>query len=277
MRTCGDRISIVLRAYLDSGGDVDPKQNKIVTLACYSSTDKDWTGIEGEWTKAVLKAWDGCVVQDGMTPHLHTQALVAGTKPFTTENGWTAEKRFGFLQDCSRIIAEHCSDGKLKGISASVILADFKKVYREFPETPHFQDICCFFCVSRGLAWSHEIAVEFLANGGSVYFDRTDPFRGAVTNLWNNGKFVHKHRDTWGKLENVGCVIMQHTPAIQMADILAWSINAKYLGWIHGEWQTTLLDVDRPFLWLNEAILRHPDKSEIGRWPELGLPKRRVR
>jgi len=267
----------VVRTYLDSGGDVDPKQNKIVTLACYSSKDEHWPEIETRWNEVVLTAWDGCVIPDGMTPHLHTQSLIARTKPFTKENGWTDEKRLGFLQGCSTIIVEGCSRGNLKGISASVILADFQKIRRELPETPDFQDVCSFFCVSQGLSWSQEIAVDFLANGGSVYFDRTDPFRGAVTNLWNNGKFIHRHRDSWGKLEHVGCVRMQSTPAIQLADILAWSINAKYQGWIHGEWQAALLDVDRPFLWLNEAILRHPEKSEIGRWSELGLPKRRVR
>ena len=163
MRMCGERISLVVRSYLDSGGNVDPKQSKIVTLACYSSTDDHWPAIESKWSQAVERAWSDCVVPDGVTPHLHTQALIAGTKPFTKENGWTQERAFSFLEDCSSIIRGNCELGTLKGISASAILEDFHKVYLAFPDTPHFQDICAFFCVSRGLAWSHEIAVDFLA------------------------------------------------------------------------------------------------------------------
>lgn len=275
MRTCGKRVSVVVRTYLDSGGDVDPKQNKIVTLGCYSSKDEHWPTIESKWIEAVTAAWDGCVVPEGVTPHLHTQALIAATKPFTEENGWNQRKALGFLEACSNIIIECCELGILKGISATTILADFQKVQRELPETPHFQDACSFFCVSRGLAWSPDIADDFIEHGGSVYFDRKDPFRGAITNLWSNNKFVGKHRDSWGKLQHVGPAIMQNTPAIQAADILAWSINAKYAGWIHGDWQTSLLAVDRPYLWLNESILRHPNKAELGRWPDLGLPQRR--
>lgn len=269
----GRRILVPISGYLDSSNDRGT--HDVITLACFSAMADDWPPFENAWMEAVDKAWNGCVVPEDTTPHLHAANLISGQPPFTKANGWTLDKATTLLADCSNVIQAHWNAGKIMGVSATVMIGDYKRVCVDVPDTPAYQDICAFFCMSRVFAWSPEIAAEFLSHGGSIYFDRNDPFRGAPTNLFRNKKFMKKNRDSWGKLTDVGCVIMEMTPAIQAADLLAWSISAGWKKWEHGLWQRQLLQLRRPFLWLNEHILRHPADGALAEWKELGLPKRR--
>lgn len=276
LRADGCRILVAidgLDGYLDSSNDLGT--HEVLTLACFSALGSNWPKFEHDWMKTVYAAWEGCVIPPGTIPHLHTANLIGGHRPFTERNGWDQGKVNSFLESCATVIERHANDGRIKGISSTVVLSDYDNVCLDIPETPAYQDICAFFCVSRAFAWTEELAEHFMSHGGSIYFDRTDPFRGAPMNLFCNKKFVRKNPHSWGKVHNVGVVVMEQTPAVQASDMLAWSINADYKKWMHGDWQRRLLALDRPFLWLNDSILRHPDRAELGKWKDLGLPRRK--
>jgi hypothetical protein len=176
-----------------------------------------------------------------------------------------------FLGGCAAVIEDFWKAGRIQGISSSVVLADYEKVCADLPEIPAYEDICSFFCMSRAFAWSPQIAAHFLEHGGSIYFDRNDPFRGGPVNLFSNKRFVKKNPKSWGKVYDIGHVVMERTPAIQAADLLTWAINARHRNRVCGAWKDRLLALERPFLCLNESILRHPDQAQLARWKDLGL------
>ena len=60
-----------------------------------------------------------------------------------------------------------------------------------------------------------------------------------------------------------------------MADMLAWSVNAQYKGFIHGGWRYHLLNVKREKMWLDEQTMMNPDPNRLEEFLASSLQTRR--
>ena len=74
----------------------------------------------------------------------------------------------------------------------------------------------------------------------------------------------------------IGEFDMRHVPALQMADILAWSINAAHGHRIVADWQAAILDIPRDRDWLDEERLKRMDPQTLDKVKQLKLPTRRA-
>jgi len=268
----------VLCTYFDTGNEINPRAYEIVTLAGYSAKDEDWHRIQARWQTAVSRAWATCDMPEDMTPYLHTTDLITKNKPFTRARGWNKSKEESLLSECVEIIAEESRTDKFRGVSSSVLLDDYAKVRRDERKgirTPPIEDICSSFCAGYALAWSLDFAESYFKDGASLYFDQNEPFRGSIVNRRRHKRL--RNTGVWQKLVHVGEVNMKVVPAVQMADLLAWSINARYEGSIRGDWQRRLLNVPRESQWLDELALRSPRVDHLETLLALKLPNRRFR
>jgi hypothetical protein len=268
------RIVIVLKAYFDAGNEIDSTQYDIVTLAGMSARERDWPEFESAWQNAVAASWAECDMPP-IQPYLHTTDMIAGNEPFTRKRGWTAARMDKLFEACALMVAEACDSKRFRLVSASVLLKDYKQVKSEGVRLANVEDICASFCVASAVAWSPEFAEEFMNNGAELYFDRNEPFRGSIVNRQQHRKL--RNDPAWTKLILVGSVDSKLTPALQPADLLAWSLNAYHVDNVKGGWQLAMLSIEREKYNLGKRGLRQPNMDHLGPLLDLNLPTRRFR
>lgn len=269
------RIVIVLKAYFDAGNEIDSTQYDIVTLAGISAREEDWPRFEISWLNAVTAAWSECDMPPDVQPYLHTTNMLTGNEPFTKKRGWNTTRLNALFETCALIIAEASDSKRFRLVSASVLLKDYREVRAEGVRLASVRDICASFCVASAVAWSPAFAADFMQHGAELYFDQNELFRASITNRQHHRKL--RNHPAWAKLSLVGSVNSKITPAVQPADLLAWSINAHQIGKVKGGWQLALLSLEREKYNIGKRSLRKPNMDQLGPLLDLNLPAPRFR
>jgi hypothetical protein len=266
------RIVIVLKAFYDHGNDINSELYDIVTLAGYSAREKDWPAFENRWKTRVARAWADCRNMPDVQPYIHVAEMMVGRCPFSRDQGWTDARIQSLLSDCSLHIAEATATKLFRGVACSVLLKDYKKIRREGIAVASVEDICSSFCVARAVAWNADFAEDFMREGAELYFDQNGPFRGSIANRKKHGKL--RRNEAWKKLGAVGEVDSTVVPAVQAADLLAWSVDSYQEGKRpSGTWQLAMVSIERENLFLGEHALRNPNRDELERLLGLNLAR----
>ncbi len=141
-----------------------------------------------------------------------------------------------------------------------------KKAMPELPET--IEDICASESVGFALKWGRYID----AKKYELYFDRGEPFYGYISTRWRHPK-AQKDIELMKDIIHVGESTSREVPALQMADLFAWSVNRANQE--TKEWHIRLHDLPWESRLLDYEHLIKPNLGALKRMASWELPRRK--
>jgi hypothetical protein len=232
-----DELLIALRAYLDSSGKLN---DNWITLAAVAASDGMWGEFEGKW-KEIL---------DGHTPkgeYIHMKEIYRLEKAFAKELGWTHDNAFGLVNNCLSYMSV-LDKKRFRMFYCKIDLNAWQKLRNETYQIPSPVELCNKFCAETILGWyllHYPDLIDPQTDTVKYFFDRNEYFYQPFFDKWNRELNLAEQNEVWSiwkVIEEVAPAIMQKTPGIQAADIIAWGMNretfaqegdlAKYLGHI---------------------------------------------
>ena len=256
-------ILVAFKSYFDGGNQADSTQYKVLSLAAISGTSIHWADFERRWKK---------VLENHGAPWLHTTDAVSLQGPFKE---WDAGRVNAFISDCVTVM-ERCAavrlgrkivHSALRPVTISVVLRDFKRALQKIPLLGCPEHLCAIqaaaCCLTYG-KWLEYDKYQF-------FFDQNEPFYGHIKDRTCNRK-SKRSSPTWNVV-HLGESNMRDVPALQAADVLAWSVNHQ--SGVMREWQQRLLAIDRDQQWLDYASLVKAKPEDLEVIAAFGLPHRR--
>jgi hypothetical protein len=260
-----------MKAFYDYGNEANSLIYDVFTLASVFGTKDEWKPFERDWREA-LKG-------NKNAPYLHTTDALAKI-PRGPYVGWTKPEIDKLLTDCVAVIARHIAiritahnPGRMGlGVNTQTInLKDYKRAKSFKPDLPPVTEICATNAIVRTLEWKEAVnMVETRADFIHMIFDQNEPFFGHVEDRFKNKK-AHK------ALPDLDCISsrteadMRDQPALQMADVIAWSCNHSQVRY---RWKNRLMS----FKWIRDDFnydgLVNPRQDSIDLVKTWRLPPR---
>lgn len=242
-------LLVVLKSYFDAANQSDSTQYDVITLASVSGVPGQWRPFEREW-KSVLKKHGA--------PYLHTTDVVSlANHPFTKANGWDERRRDAFISDCASVLEDHTFRPRMRRLPNgkpglvphvyTVKLKDFVQATAANPDVPRSVDE---LCAVQSLARLDHIGQIMGAHFYQLYFDRNERFRGHIEDRRRNRKARQNLAPMIDRIQHCGESDMRDVPALQMADLYAWSFSHKSAV-VRFEWQRRVL---RQGWWIEEFM-----------------------
>jgi len=272
-RTSGDDQFVILRSYFDGGNQADSTQYDILTVAVISGTKDQWAPIESAWAEVLRVHHVG---------FLHTTDAVALNDPYSKRNGWDEARRDKFINDCvsavEPLLARQLRPNEPEGhggaypCMVSIDLHDHQTAQIGQAHVPKdANEICAVQALRRCLEFGTDIVGAHFYH---LIFDQGEPFRGYIEDRRRNGK-VRKEHPLLDRITSVTDADMRSVPALQVADLFAWSVSHRnrksYFSWQ----KRVLMDLDWMDDLMDSKILSNPNQQfteSVNRWR---LPRRR--
>lgn len=228
---------VALRAYLDSSRKLN---DNYITLAAVAANEDMWQEFEVVWRE----------ILDGHTPkgqYVHMSEVYRLEKAFDKQLGWTHEIAFGLVNKCLGYMSQ-LDKKRFRMFYCTVEVRAWQKLRAETYQMPDPIELCNKFCAETVLGWyllHYPDVINLAADSVNYFFDRNEDFYQPFLDKWNrelNLAEATGETSIWHVISEVAPAIMQRTPGIQAADIIAWGINretfategetAKHLGHI---------------------------------------------
>jgi len=269
---------VILKSYFDGGNQADSKQYDRITLAAVSGTSDEWKNLE--------LAWNTVLTHHGAN-FLHTTDAIGLQKEFSKKKGWTDDLVDSLILDCVEVVAQHLLvPGKIhvpgpfgyrlnverSGLNATTFtipLRDYRQARRVNPKLPNsVTEVCATESLGLCLKWGKVIG----AGGYELYFDRGEPFFGHISDRYNNKK-SKRAIPLMEKVVQLATSNMKRVPALQVADLFAWSAN--HINDVRRGWHARLNRLDWYSLILDYRRLLKPTPGALEKLASWNLPKRR--
>jgi hypothetical protein len=261
---------VVLKSYFDGSNHADSREYDRISIAAVCGTGKQWKKFDTAWRKVLYKH---------RVDYLHTTDAVSLQNDFATEKGWNKTRVDSFIGDCVSVIRSHMAipprtsgGGERMGllpITLTVPFDDWLRAKRDVPEIPEtIEDICARESVAYALKWGKYIGSKKY----ELYFDRGEPFYGYIRNTWRHPK-AQIDIELMKDIINVSESISREIPALQMADLFAWSVNRANQE--TRQWHIRLHDLPWESRLLDYEHLVNPNPDALKRIASWGLPPRR--
>jgi hypothetical protein len=258
---------MVLKSFFDAGNKADSSQYDVVSLAVVSGTKDEWQPFDKQWRGVLRKH---------RAEFLHTTDAVSRKGIY---EGWTEAQRDHFLKDCVDIAAQSCARAKIDDVPGrfgiycfvvTFVLKDFIEVAKTIPGSPNnANESCLRQALGEILPWATEQAA---CDECHLFFDQGEPFYGHLCHLLQNKKAL-RDAHLLQKITQQSECDMRLMPALQLADLYAWSVSHKLGSW-QPKWQTKLLKTHYRWQWMDQKNLRHVDIAGQERFLSWKLPKR---
>ena len=207
-----DHILIVLKSYFDGGGEADSTQYDHLTLAAMIGRPKHWRKFDQAWKRTLAKHHAN---------YLHTTDA-ANLKGLYED--WDDESVDEFLNDCVTVIQGNTAPQKfgagIRAITVTVVLKDLVRANRENPQIGTAEENCVIPCLNAALIFGQRSGCTKF----ECYFDQGEHFYGHVKDRMVN-KRSKKHDSILADIVHLGESNMRLVPALQAADLFAWSVN----------------------------------------------------
>lgn len=248
---------MLVKAYLDGGNQPDSTQYETVTLAALVGRLKELRQFERGWRTLLNKHG---------APYVHTTDIVTFNNDF--EKGWDETRRDAFLQDCAKLLRESCAVHSptmqpfaLLPYTITVVLKDLKRIQADFPNLPH--DATEILAVNAA-GFALDCFQKFEAHFLELHFDRNEPFIGHVRDRLKHGRFTRDTKREDGldlsRILSIGEADSRFVPALQAADLLAYSVGSKDN--VRFGWQKAVLDMDRIKVWFDYSAMATLDAEQ---------------
>jgi hypothetical protein len=257
---------MVLKSYFDGGNKDDSSQYATVSLACVAAIDSDWLPFERDW-RIMLQRFFGDRHQE---PHLHTVDAVTGNGVY---EGWGAEKTQDFLADCVRVALDHFIQAKkpetgfagrygLYGCVITINLEDFLEHAGTAADAPqNANEVLLRQTLTHLLPWS-QLGADPPCDECHCTFDQGEPFYGHLDDILTRKK-AKQDATLLANITSRTKANMRRVPALQLADLLAWSQSHKFdenkPAWLEG-----ILKADCDREWFDrDSIKSLPDQQAV--------------
>jgi hypothetical protein len=198
---------VALQAYFD-GSRTDGQS---MTLAAIAADEPIWQDIEDQW-RTVLKI-------GGNAPYCHMKEAMALQGAF---EGWTPKDRDFLLHGLASLLSEFGAKPRFSSFTCTVDL-DAHRRWKKVNRIPPPEKLCTRSVLPRILDWYAGFP-EPIVDAVELFFDRNEKFMGHVLKDWNNKK-IRRLQPVWDLIRQVAELEMRRSPAVQMADMIAWSRN----------------------------------------------------
>ncbi len=260
-------LLVVLRSYFDGGNQADSRAYDVVSLAAVSGTHHEWKPFEKDWKKVLRKHH---------ADFLHTTDAVSRNGIY---QDWNEDQVDAFLTDCSKIARQHCaratignSLGKF-GLLPFVITINLKTFVENARNNPHASqnanEACLRQALGEVLVWSHEQAA---CDACHFFFDQGEPFYGHLVQLLQNKKALET-ATLLRKIVHRSESDMRHVPALQLADLYAWTQSNRNSDW-NPKWKAKLLKSHFRWQWIDETNIHDVNEDHQRNWLSWNLPTR---
>jgi hypothetical protein len=216
---------IALESYFDgSAYPGDWRKGSLVTLAGFAADDSVWAEFDQEWRR---------ILNDNSrrpaAPYLHMREATKLKGPFTHRDGWNLQK-VQFLVTDLLMYMQHVDKQRFRQFGCTIDLVAYRKLTEEGFSFNDPVDICNEFCPFVVLAW-YATYYPGLIHSAHYFFDIEEPFKGPFEERWKEEKQnqldVTGMREWWSVIKTVTTAEMRERPAMQAADLLAWSSNRR--------------------------------------------------
>jgi hypothetical protein len=211
------RPLIAMHCYFD--GSIGGESDQWLSLGGLCATDHIWATFQQRWEKMLRDRYP-------IAPYIHMTDLITGNDPFERQAGWGEEKVDRLVSDAESLF----NSIDKKDICAFACSIDIKAWQRLKDEGYQVSDpavICAEIGIGALFTWYRNMHRLEMAH---LFYDQDEPFISSIRRRWLD---VHKsnHLVTdqlfWGTIANVQPVDMRDTPAIQAADMVAWSATRR--------------------------------------------------
>lgn len=261
---------MVLKSYFDGSNHADSSEYDRISVATACGTSKQWKRFDTEWKKVLYRH---------RADYLHTTDAVSLRNDFAKKKGWSKTRVDSFISDCVEVIGgqitiPHGVRGKrhrtgLYPVTLTIPFDDWLRAKKAVPALPDtIEELCATSSVSFAFKWGRHIG----AKKYEFYFDRGEKFYGHIYDRWRHPK-AKRDIEIMKDVLTVVPSSSRDVPALQMADLFAWSINhanqetKEWHSRLHSlPFWSPLLDYDHLIYPLHERL------EQIASW---GLPPRR--
>jgi hypothetical protein len=245
---------LVIKAYFD--GTKRDNKAKAITLACLASDEDTWRAIE--------QAWEEVRKSRGNPPCIHMTDLMALEEDF--EN-WSEEESDYLVDGLLNVFLSFRGHPHIHSFTCSVHLSACDR-YKAERHLPGPERLCTRIAFPQMVEWYINLPGPDLIGPVEVFFDRDEPFLKQVYPDWKN-RTIRQRYPGRELIKTIAPVEMQHSPAIQMADVIAWGRNRLESG---SHWETdphyttavraanTIRWIHRP--WNEEALSKFVYREE---------------
>ena len=199
-----------------------------MTLAGFAADDSIWADFDNEWNRILSQSND----RRPSAPYLHMREATKLKGPFTYKNGWNL-RRVGNLVTDLLMYMQHVDKQRFRQFGCTVDLDAYRRLTAEGFAFNDPIDICNEFCPFSVLAW-YWCDFPGLIHTARYFFDIDEPFKAPFVSRWEwesgNVFDITSMREAWSVIKAVDSADMRQKPAMQAADLLAWSTNRKLAG-----------------------------------------------
>jgi len=146
-----------------------------------------------------------------------------------------------FISACAQTVENHLAvpyeNNGLVPHVVTIVLKEFIQAREANSEVPKDATVLCATqSVAMVLARGAGMGAHFV----HLIFDQNEPFMGHIYDRQHNKKASKHLKPFAGKISDLSETDMRAVPALQMADLFAWSYSHKNMKPLH-EWQKKLL------------------------------------
>jgi hypothetical protein len=149
--------------------------------------------------------------------------------PFCYKNGWNSMK-VSYLVTDLLMYMQQVDKKRFRQFGCTIDLEAYRKLTKQGYSFNDPIDICNEFCPFVILTW---YATDYpgLIHSAHYFFDVQEPFKAPFEERWKQEKSnqfdITSMREWWSVIKTVTSADMRNKPAMQAADLLAWSSNRK--------------------------------------------------
>jgi hypothetical protein len=207
-----------MKAYFDQSGS----DGKYLVLTGVAGTDSAWAGFDDIWRNILAD-------RDPKAPYIHMRQLIPLRKPFLAELGWDDQKADRLVTACL-LYVQHLDKKNFRTFTCSIDLAEYREFVDNGESLPDIYKICSYFCPEWMIRWYLKNFHEWYPEEMHFYFDQGEKHKGVFEKRWNRGmKSGNGLSNHWHLVKSVTSAISQDTPALQLADVLAWGQNRRFM------------------------------------------------
>jgi hypothetical protein len=255
---------MVLECYFDGANQPD---QAVLAMAC--GTPAEWASFNADWND---------LLQHYPAPPLHTTDAVSLKRNFSADKGWDRENVNDFISNGVKLIGKHIARpipsvewqfiSGLQMTTLTIPLDDYRRAREVVPLPNSINEILTSETLGFCFKWGTRIGAESF----DLHFDQGEPFYGHALDRCNSEQAKTDARSL-AKIANLSKDDSRLTPALQVADLLAWCISHNDN--TTRQWHRVLNDLPWASLFLDYDYLVSPLKGALERTASWGLTPRR--
>jgi hypothetical protein len=178
--------------------------------------------------------YDRVIHDDRFRPaadYLHMKKLRSQSieSPFSPAKGWNNERRTRLVTDVLELL-ESLDKSRSRLFVCSVEPKSLNNLRSRGIDLPSPVRICTHYCPHYVNAW-HAREYPGIISASHYFFDWDEPFEGDFKKIrekqTGSSLEISGNRETWQLIKTMTSRSSEETPALQVADLLAWGTNRQ--------------------------------------------------